>query len=810
MFLYMRIPVSTYRVQFNRDFRFADALRIIPYLDELGITDLYASPILKARPGSLHGYDVTDPTQLNPELGTPEEFDELCRELQARHMGLLLDIVPNHMAASLENPWWFDVLEKGEGSPYAPFFDVNWDSTKVLLPILGKPYGEALESRELKLKMENGRAIVQYYEHKLPIAAGAEYLSADAVDRVLSQQHYRLAYWRKAADSINYRRFFDISDLVGLRIERDDVFHATHKYVVNLIHTGKVTGLRLDHIDGLLDPFQYLKRLPKSYVITEKILDADERLPSNWRIQGTSGYDFLNFLNGAFIDREGFSKLEKAYQDFTGLHETRASALRRCKQQIMEDLFAGELSTLVHRLTELAQDDRHARDIRVEELRKAFISVTASLPVYRTYIRDEHVPERDRLYIDHAIIAAGSGPPFDFLRRVFLIQPAWYLQNRKQDYVDFVMHWQQFTGPLMAKGLEDTAFYVHNPLVSINEVGGGSNGPDTYFGVEQFHRRNLARHTRWPHTMNATSTHDTKRSEDARTRINVLSEVPDEWARCLRRWRRMNPITAPDANEQALIYQSMLGAWPIEPERLKQYVTKALREAKTHTSWTDLNEGYEKSVLCFVDSLYGNEAFLKDFTRLQKKLAYFGALSSLAQLVLKMTSPGVPDFYRGTEIWDLSLADPDNRRAVDFSSRTQMLEELKQAPDLRQLLKHWPDGRLKMFVTRTLLHFRRGQQKLFSEGQYIPIRVTGVQADHVIAFARRLHDAWCIVAVPRLCASLTRVGSAPIGEKVWGDTRIELPKGAPSSGQDIFTNMEVSAGRVSELFRVLPLCVLKL
>jgi len=285
----MRIPVSTYRVQFNRDFRFADASRIVPYLDELGITDLYVSPILKARPGSLHGYDVIDPNQLNPELGTVEEFEELCRELQARKIGLLLDIVPNHMAASLDNPWWFDVLEKGEDSPYAPFFDMNWESNKVLLPILGKPYGEALENSELTLKVENGRAIVQYYEHKLPIAVGAENLKTDPVDRVLSQQHYRLAYWRKAADSINYRRFFDISDLVGLRVERDDAYHATHRYVLKLIYAGKVTGLRIDHIDGLLDPLQYLKRLPRSYLVTEKILDADENIPYNWRIHGTTG-----------------------------------------------------------------------------------------------------------------------------------------------------------------------------------------------------------------------------------------------------------------------------------------------------------------------------------------------------------------------------------------------------------------------------------------------------------------------------------------------------------------------------------------
>jgi (1->4)-alpha-D-glucan 1-alpha-D-glucosylmutase len=807
----MRIPISTYRLQFNRDFRFMDALRIVDYLHELGITDVYASPILAARPGSVHGYDVTDPTQLNPELGTPEEFDELCRALQAKGMGLLLDIVPNHMAASLDNPWWFDVLEKGEASAYAQFFDVNWQSKKVLLPILATPYGQALDNHELVLRMENGRPVIQYCDHKLPVAAGAESISWDAVDRVLAKQHYRLAYWRKAADSINYRRFFDISDLIGLRIERDEVFEATHGFVLKLFSEGKVTGLRIDHIDGLLDPAQYLERLPQTYVVTEKILAGNEQLPRDWRAQGTTGYDFLNLVNGAFIDREGFHKMEKTYAEFTGSAKTYTEIFRENKRKVMKELFEGELNALVHRLTELSEDDRHARDLRSEELREAFISVTASLPIYRTYIRSEQVCGTDRAYIEDAVTAGGSGPAFDFLRRLLLIQPAWYIQHRKPEYLDFVMRWQQFTGPVMAKGLEDTTFYVHNPLVSGNEVGGDCNGPDVYFGVDELHRRNLARQARWPHTMNASSTHDTKRSEDVRARINVLSEVPDEWKHCLQRWTRMHAGSrGPAPNEQILIYQTMLGAWPIEPERLKQYVTKALREGKVHTSWIDVNEDYERGVLSFVDSLYTNERFLKDFHPLQEKLAYFGALGSLAQLVLKMTSPGVPDLYRGTELWDLSLADPDNRRPIDFSSRPDMLNGLQRNADPASLLKHWPDGRLKMFATSKLLHFRRDHPDLFTNGEYIPLHVTGARAEHVIAFARHLQDAWCIVAVSRMCASLTRVGAAPIGKKVWKDTKIELPAGAAGMGKDIFTNQEVLIQSVRDLFGILPLAVVKL
>jgi (1->4)-alpha-D-glucan 1-alpha-D-glucosylmutase len=799
----VKIPVSTYRVQFNAGFRFTDAIEIVDYLYQLGVTDLYASPILKARAGSTHGYDVTDPTQINPEIGTPEEFDQLCRALHDRGMGLLLDIVPNHMAASLENPWWFDVLEKGEESPYAGFFDVNWDSKKVLLPILGKPYGEALDNEELRVQVVNGRPVLQYYEQKLPIAAGAGNLSSEAVDHVLSRQHYRLAYWRKAADSINYRRFFDINDLVGLQTERDEVFQATHRYVFELVQQNKVTGLRIDHIDGLRDPKQYLERLlPDTYVVAEKILAGTERIPCDWQVQGTTGYDFTNYVNGVFIDREGFNKLQKTYRTVTGSKNSLVDVFRARKRQVMRELFAGEVQALVHRLVELAQIDRHARDLQVEALREAFVSVIAHLPVYRTYIREERVSETDRAYIEDAIRSAGSGPEFDFLRRVLLIEPAWYLQGGKPDYLDFVMRWQQFTGPVMAKGLEDTTFYVYNPLVSVNEVGGDCNDPDVYFGVEQFHRRNVARHSWTPHTMNTTSTHDTKRSEDVRARINVLSELPDEWADALRRWMQMNPSeTAPDANEQILIYQTMLGAWPIEVDRLKQYVTKALREAKTNTCWIDIDEDYERRVFSFVEQLYGNNQFIDDFSRFQEKVAYFGALSALSQVVLKIASPGVPDVYRGTEVWDLSLADPDNRRPVDFASRKEMLEKLQHGVELKNLMENWSDGRLKMYVTWKLLNFRRDHPDLFQKGEYIPLHVSGKRANHVVAFARRLHDQWCLAAVPRLYALL--------GEAGWGDTVIDTPPGAPATWQHVLTGDAVpSPLRAAEIFRYFPLATL--
>jgi (1->4)-alpha-D-glucan 1-alpha-D-glucosylmutase len=387
-----------------------------------------------------------------------------------------------------------------------------------------------------------------------------------------------------------------------------------------------------------------------------------------------------------------------------------------------------------------------------------------------------------------------------------LVEPAWYLQRRKPEYLDFVMRWQQLTGPVMGKGLEDTTFYIHNPLVSVNEVGGDPNGPECYFGIEQFHRRNLTRHARWPLTLNASSTHDTKRSEDVRARINVLSEFPDQWAQRLRRWRRWTSSHgAPAPNEQILIFQSMLGAWPIEPDRLKQYVTKALREGKTHTSWLNIDERYERRVLSFVDSLYVNRHFLIDFERFQKKIAYFGALSSVSQLVLKITSPGIPDFYRGTDVWDLSLADPDNRRPVDFSSRKEMLAALANNSSPRQLLKSWADGRLKLYVTHKLLQFRRAQADLFLQGEYIPLSVRGSRSDHIIAFARRLHDDWCIIAVPRLLAKLGR------GKNVWQDTSIQWPDGSPSRWVNILTQEKIfakEAPAASRLFTTLPCAVL--
>jgi (1->4)-alpha-D-glucan 1-alpha-D-glucosylmutase len=829
----VRIPSATYRLQFNSRFRFDDALGLLDYLQALGITDIYASPLFKARRGSLHGYDVTDPNQINPEIGTQQEFDAFTQALQARGMGLLLDIVPNHMAASLENPWWIDVLAKGEGSPFARFFDVNWQSGKVLLPILGRPYGEALENQEIPLQRRNGEFVLKYFDKILPVSltGGLRQFveknidtingqrgdpeSFDALDRVISAQHYRLAYWRKAADAINYRRFFDINDLIGLRVEDDAVFNATHEFVLNLAAEKKVTGLRVDHIDGLLDPVSYLNRLGSIYVVVEKILAGPETLRPDWKVHGTSGYDFLNIVNNVFIEPHGFSRLKLIYSEFTGNSETCAETFRTRKRQVMDELFAGEVHALTNRLLELAAEDRYARDLSREQVRQALIAITAYLSVYRTYICSFDIAESDRQQLESTVASVaetGDRPALKFLRQVLLLEPPRYLQHRRADYLTFVMQWQQFTGPVMAKGLEDTTFYVYNPLISVNEVGGDPHGPEASFGIAEFHLRNRQRAELWPWTLNATSTHDTKRSEDVRNRINVLSEVPEEWRDCLAHWSHLNAGRAvPDANEQLFIYQTLVGCWPISRERLHTYIVKALREAKTHTSWLHIDEQYERQVLQFVDKITEGESskdFLAQFLPFQRKIAYYGALNSLSQIVLKMTAPGVPDFYQGTECWDFSLADPDNRRPVDYQTRSEMLDSLNRNGCAAELLKDWEDGRLKMFVIAKALRFRLENRNLFLHGEYIPVAVSGRYCNHLVTFLRRYEHQWAIVAVPRFWTQLTSPKQQP-ADGVWSGTRLELPFDAPRKWKNIFTDEQTEVPlTASSLFATSPLAVM--
>ena len=930
----LRIPAATYRLQFHRRFRFQHAAALVPYLDSLGITDLYASPVFQARRGSSHGYDVTDPTRLNVELGAEENFESLVSALKERGMGLLLDIVPNHMAASVENRWWTDVLERGQGSPFSGFFDIDWHSpkkaltNKVLLPILGGPYGRMIEEQEISLRLEKGGFTVHCPSVKLPVSILSyprilslrlpsleetygpdhpsfrelwdlittiehlpkasetdaeaarerhtseegikerllrlytdrheirEYVdetlrkvngrksdpgSFDHLDRILSEQHYWLSFWRLANEEINYRRFFAVSELVSLRVEDPRVFDASHDLVLRLAREGKVTGLRVDHVDGLYDPHGYLVRLmqrltgsedenpsPGFYVLVEKILGRDEALPPAWPIHGTTGYDFMNALNGVFVSAGGVKTLDEIYARFTGTAPDFRELVYRSKRLTMDTLFAGEMHSLGQHLGRLAEQDRYARDLPRKELRAAVVEATACFPTYRTYACGHELSARDIRYIAKALKEAqqrsteASTPVFDFLRRVLLQEiPPSLAGNDREDWLRFLMRWQQFTGPIMAKGFEDTSLYIYNRLVSMNEVGGDPSSSG--ISVSAFHGRGEMMASRWPHSMNATSTHDTKRSEDVRARVNVLSEIPEEWEKRLLQWSRLNAgrkrivngIATPDPGEEILLYQDLLGAWPLDEKelpgfrnRMETYMVKAIREAKVYTRWMHPNIAHENAVKEFVAALLSDlspetNQFLAEFLPFQGKIAHYGALNSLAQVVLKIASPGVPDIYQGTELWDFSLVDPDNRRAVDFQGRIRLLNELMNQehrgllPLVGELLSSWRDGRLKLYVTYKGLAFRRQRRELFLSGAYLPLPVTGGRKEHALAFARGHGGAWAIAAVPRLMTRLAPPGEFPLGPPAWGARiAVRLPAELPSLWRNVFTGEILHASRI--------------
>ncbi|HEY2325341.1 MAG TPA: malto-oligosyltrehalose synthase, partial [Thermoanaerobaculia bacterium] len=688
-----RVPLATYRLQFNSGFTFDSARRIASYLAELGISDVYASPILKARKGSPHGYDVVDAAALNPELGSEDDFNALHEELQRNELGLLLDVVPNHMAASAENAWWMSVLENGPRSRFMHYFDVD-AHPKVLLPILGRPYGEVLEAQEIKLGFDRDGFFFTYYENRLPLApesyrlilreiagssaslelheiaqseeaaANSKFLKetigriyeqdpgfraaleaevvkinadVDRLDALLDAQWYRLAYWRIASEKINYRRFFDVTDLVGVRVENPEVFEARNRRTLELIAEGKVTGLRIDHIDGLYDPIAHMKKLQSRiggdepfYIVVEKILTDDEQLPREFPVSGTTGYDFLSTLNNLFIDGAGLAKLDAFYRSFTGITKSFADIEYERKKQVIHELFSGEMRRLGKHLSGLAMADRNARDFAPAELVLALTEVTACMEVYRTYIRDEEVSEADRAIIERALSCARerSGAALDprlftFLERVLFVDPPPYAAAERDHWLAFVMRWQQFTGRVMAKGVEDTAFYNYNRLLTLNEVGGDPGREPQRDGLEEFHQRNERVARDWPDTLNATSTHDTKRSQDVRARIAVLSELPEQWEAAVRRWSKMNvPLrkdAVPDPNVELMIYQNLLGVWPIESERLRQFLEKASREAKTNTSWIAPDNDYEQALRGFGDALLTSDEFRRSFTRLQKR-----------------------------------------------------------------------------------------------------------------------------------------------------------------------------------------------
>ncbi|MDP9192069.1 MAG: malto-oligosyltrehalose synthase [Acidobacteriota bacterium] len=868
-----RVPVATYRLQFNAQFTLQDARKIVPYLHELGISDVYASPLLRARTGSAHGYDVVDTGMINPELGTLDDLHELRGELDRHEMGLVLDIVPNHMAVSHENAWWMSLLENGQESRFRHYVDIDWREGKLLLPILGQPYGAALEAHEIRLGFDVDGFFFTYYETRLPLApmsyhlvlrqslselaeesaaieirdlvqndsviANSRFLKdalsrvrdqspafrdaletviaqlnadPDQLDRLLEAQVYRLAYWRIAAETINYRRFFDVTDLIGVQVDNPEVFEMHNQLVFELIAEGVVSGLRIDHIDGLRDPVKYLAMLQLRlgdpfYVVVEKILEAGETLPSSFPCAGTTGYDFIDAASAVFLDPSGLEKLADVYRVYTGLESSYDDVVYERKKQVIEQLFQGEMRALGGSLGRLAAADRNARDFAPTELLAALTEVTACMPVYRTYIRETGVSDDDRAFIHCAVAEARiratavDARLFDFVERVLLLDPPAYISEAREQWLALVMRWQQFTGPIMAKGVEDTALYNYNRLISLNEVGSDPGRGGSFDAVAQFHARNEHIARDWPHTMNATSSHDTKRSEDVRARIHVLSEIPEVWQREVRRWTRLNaPLLngrVPHANDQWLLYQTLIGMWPLDeselpdlPERLRVYLLKAVREAKTRSSWLAPDFDYEQALQDFASAVLRHEPFLTPFRRFQRRIAFHGLLNSLAQVVLKVCSAGLPDFYQGTELWDFSLVDPDNRRPVDYEKRSALLRDL---PSPSTLLKRWTDGRVKLFVTQRSLAAR-------AHGTY---RAVATTTPNAIAFTRG-DDT--LIVVPRLTTQIIQPPRLPLGD-VWADHSLDIG----GQWRNVFTDEVIEGERLTlrEVFAAFPVAILE-
>ena len=940
-----RIPVSTYRLQFNRQFTFQQAREIVPYLHELGVTDCYASPYFQARPESMHGYDITDHNKLNEAIGSREDYDAWIAELHAHEMGQVLDFVPNHMGiGESRNQWWMDVLENGPSSKYAPYFDIDWHPLKpelhekVLLPILGDQYGRVLERGELQVHYDDGSFYLSYYDHQFPIAPGTyryvldlalknlelfkdeefyaelqsiltalEYLprrtetdperiaertrekeiikrrlerrcqeapqvreaidaalkeingtrgdqrSFDTLDQLLNDQSYRLAFWRVAAEEINYRRFFDVNDLAAIRMELPQVFEDTHGLLLELVGKRAVTGLRIDHPDGLCLPNEYFEKVQKRcaevlkieaaddrrsiYMVLEKILTGTEPLRRDWPVHGTTGYDFANQVAQLLVDGSAEAEITKTFHRFLG-HSIHFGHLVYAKKRLVMRLsLANDVNVLGNMLDRLSEQNRWYRDYTLDALGRAVRETIACFPVYRTYLApDASVTEEDQGVIDRAVTSAKRRNPaieesvFNYLRDVLLLRfPENLEEEGRVAHTDFVLRFQQSTGPIMAKGLEDTAFYIYNRLAGLNEVG----GEPQQFGLstDAFHQRNITRQRDWPSTLVATSTHDTKRSEDVRARMLAISEVPQLWRRSLQRWRTVNrrwkrtidEAEAPDANEEYLLYQTLLGVWPIEPSgeatknatpefvaRIQAYMAKALKEAKLNTSWIQPNEQWDTAMHDFVAKVLDpspRNKFLPTFLPVAEEIARLGAINALTQTVLKITGPGVPDIYQGNEIWDYSLVDPDNRRPVDYDLRRKMLCDLKNA-NAEELLRCWPDGRIKLLATRHLLHLRQKHAEFFRRSSYIPLQAINAFADCVVAFARAEGERCILVVTTRLSS---RLGFPATAER-WKDTAIKLPDSLPTNAMiELFSKQQLRLSdnslNLAEAMAVLPFTV---
>jgi (1->4)-alpha-D-glucan 1-alpha-D-glucosylmutase len=904
----MRLPVSTYRIQLGAGLSLDRARSLVDYLAALGVDFLYLSPVLAARSGSTHGYDVVDPRRIDPELGSRHDLEELARTLESHGMGLLLDIVPNHMAADTENPWWFDVLSRGRDSAYADFFDIDWSAGgpglegRVLLPILGESPAAVAARGDLRAVREGGALLLAYFDRRLPLCArswplvlepalarvDADELGAiveraralpgldaaerrrqsealharlesllraeadvrDAVDAelaavarepgrgrllsLLEEQHYRLRLWNGPLP-LNYRRFFDVSGLVGLRVEAPLVFKESHALLLDLVSRGLVHGLRIDHPDGLLDPEGYLERLARSvpghrpYVVVEKILAGDERLRESWPVAGTTGYEQLDLLGSVLIDPGGRDALLDTYARFTQQSVDFADVAFGSKRHVLERLLAPELAALVRSLSALL-DPTAPPD---SELEDALTAVIACFSVYRSYVRPGavRVEGEDRRRIERAVDAAGQrgarSTALEAIRSALLLEPpVAHDDESRAACLELLLRFQQLTGPAAAKGVEDTACYRYLPLACLCEVGGEPGR----FGVpvEQFHAHNKERAAHGAGSLSASSTHDTKRGEDVRCRIGVLSEMPERWAEAALRWHALAAPhraslrggSAPAAADEYLLFQTLVGAWPDGEldgpelaafrERIAAYMLKAAREAKRFTSWVDGDVEYEAALVRFVERVLDrahSAGLVADLQRFVGPVARAGRLASLSMLLLKIAGPGIPDFYQGSELWDGSLVDPDNRRPVDFERRRILLAELSDEQDMAALLDQLGDGRLKLLLTLRGLGLRKRRADLFASGDYLPVMASGFGREQIVAFARTRGDDAVLVAVGRFFSRFA--GRPPVGD-AWNDTALELPPEFPHGCyRDALTGLELELESrtqisTSRLFARLP------
>jgi len=931
----MSIPICTYRIQLTADFGFKHLEAILPYLKELGVSHVYLSPYLRSRPGSTHGYDISDHNELNPELGSSDDFYSFAQKLNELQLFQLFDLVPNHMGIlGNKNKWWNDVLENGESSQYSNYFDIDWSFSlkpelkgRVMLPVLGCTYAEALESGELQLTYQDGQFTIQYFEHIFPVApctidsilesclefcnggvdeelqelksvvtavrnlprreqsdlekvserirekeiirkrlalviekspelflaldkAVEEYNgvkgrpeSFDRLDRLLTQQAYRLSYFRVAADEINYRRFFDINELAALRMEVPEVFEQTHNLVLDLVKMGIVDGVRIDHVDGLYDPKNYLLKLKEAlklnikdgsapYIVVEKILADKELLPNDWGVCGTTGYDFLAIINGLYIEQANERTFNRIYSQWSNGTPT-FKELSFLSKHIIQDLsLSAELHVLAQRLDRLSERSRHSRDFTFNALMNALRDIIAWFPVYRSYADENGISENDIKYVEFAVESAKRRNPgvhssiFTFLKDTLLLKPP---KNSPPDYhsdqLQFVQKFQQLTSPVMAKGIEDTSFYIFNRFISLNEVGGS---PEV-FGVSKakFYEEMAARQKNWPYSLSASTTHDTKRGEDTRARLNVISELPDEFEQAIGKFRELNESyqsevdgkTVPDKNVLYFLYQSLIGTWKLNPNaselstyssRLQEFMQKAVSEAKENTSWVNPNFQYNESIKSYVCGILAPESkkFHDEVESFVSLIQEAGYLNGLSQLVIKLLAPGIPDLYQGTELWDFSLVDPDNRRPVDFGLRTEYLAKIK-VEFLRQkdllfsnLVQSKCDGQIKLFTIWRALDLRNRVPNLFAEGEFEVVELLGSKAENLISFSRRFKDKGCLVIVPRLGSKI---------EFSSEDTKMVFPdcfKGLPL--RNIFTEELVDCDdsiAIEKVFSKFPVAV---